>query len=183
MSAQPKAKRVCECGQRYVHQVKYRIQHLAHVVGVPLEDRCIDRMIAYGTDREEPAGDYSYDGRTIATRAWLTTRPDRDIIHDIAHYALCPEDRRALPEFGLGTSPDGCKSVESVISGEVAWAEESRASLLGIAWEFALGLDGVATLKEHDWANGDSGSLEKFWATVADLTSRGFDLLALPVSR
>lgn len=68
---------------------------------------------------------------------------DRHLIHDLAHWILASEDRRSLPEFGLGAGPESdAKAAEehAVISTHAARDEESKAALLGILIQHALGI-------------------------------------------
>jgi hypothetical protein len=62
------------------------------------------------------------------------------ILHEVAHFALAPPERRELVEFGPGASPDtlDCSAAErtTVLSLERG-ADEAAASLLGIVWGWA----------------------------------------------
>lgn len=60
---------------------------LAAEIGVPLAAR-----------RPNP---FAWDGRTLAT-----LQPPTMVIHDLAHWLVCPPIRRTQPEFGLGGGPD-----------------------------------------------------------------------------
>lgn len=44
---------------------------------------------------------FAWDGRTLATR-----QPPTMVIHDLAHWLVCPPIRRTQPEFGLGGGPE-----------------------------------------------------------------------------
>lgn len=100
-------------------------------------------------------GSYSYDGYSIAIYDDLDGRIFRsysNILHDIAHYVVCPEKRKRMPEFGLGTSPDNeTKVLSRVVNADTAFAEEAMASALGIVWEKEIGYDWYRTYINHNW--------------------------------
>jgi hypothetical protein len=78
---------------------------------------------------------FNWDGAALngATEAYV-------ILHEVAHFALAPPERRELVEFGPGASPDtlDCSAAErtTVLSLERE-ADEAAASLLGIVWGWA----------------------------------------------
>jgi hypothetical protein len=86
------------------------------------------------TPREPRAASIG-DGTALngATEAYV-------ILHEVAHFALAPPERRELVEFGPGASPDtlDCSAAErtTVLSLERE-ADEAAASLLGIVWGWA----------------------------------------------
>ena len=104
---------------------------------------------------------YAWNGRTIAVlHGSGEQRSDSDLIHDIAHYMLCPAKRRSKPEFGLGDNPDiECKHADELLPTADAQAEEEQASLLGILIEKQLGLDWQVTWSNHMW---DTSSHDPF---------------------
>ena len=64
-----------------------------------------------------------------------------------------------------------------MIQPRVGWRgcdeEERRASLLGISFEFSLGLDGRATLFDHSWDDGPLTEFNHFWQAIAWLRRHG----------
>lgn len=122
---------------------------LAHQIGVKLWCRnCQDS--------------FSWNGRTIALFEGRNRRQRGidNIVHDIAHYMVCDEDRRDVPEFGLGESPDiGVRYIRCLLTPEHAQEEEEEASLLGILLERELGTEWQKTFEYHSWdiARGDAG--------------------------
>jgi hypothetical protein len=70
-------------------------------------------------------------------------------IHEVAHWIVSDPERRNLPDFGLGIGPES-----KLFSKEIAedpQTEEERASVLGILYERALGLDWKRTFQWHCW--------------------------------
>jgi len=103
--------------------------------------------------------DYAFNGKTIAEfqdEALTKRRTESNLIHDIAHFVVAAPERRTLPEFGLGESPDTFRlgpsmSLAKGMTGKMAQQEEELASALGIYWERELGLDWRQTIKDHCW--------------------------------
>jgi hypothetical protein len=54
-----------------------------------------------------------------------------------------------MPDFGLGTGPDSGMSADEVVADPDS--EEEFASVLGILYEKALGLDWKDTFRWHGW--------------------------------
>jgi len=91
---------------------------------------------------------WEWDGKTIATNSWK--RPHGDIIHDIAHWIVADEDRRCLPDFGIGEGVNSGKPAGIIIANPDD--EESVASVLGILIERQLGMPSWRyTYKYHSW--------------------------------
>lgn len=83
-----------------------------------------------------------------------------------------------MTAFGLGDEPSGFVA-QRVVGWNFADHEEYKASVLGICYERALGLDWWKTADEHSWIEG-WGSIEpeavlqdQFFATIAKLNRRG----------
>lgn len=111
----------------------------------------------WGTSiRKRSCRDYAFNGKTIAELDCdsLKRRTDSNLIHDIAHFVVAAPERRTIPEFGLGDSPDTLRFMTPRISGmtgKMAQQEEELASALGIWWEREFGLDWRKTLRDHCW--------------------------------
>lgn len=67
------------------------------------------------------------------------------VLHELAHFQIATPKRRLKYNFGLGFI-GGNKSTK-----KWQWNEESLASILGILWEWNLGLNYLDTLKYHQW--------------------------------
>ena len=127
-----------------------RIKQLADKYGARLSTRAMQPTFAY-------------NGKTIALNETKgSLRTDANIIHDIAHYAVASIERRKLPEFGLGTSPDRPRfRAKLVIDRSDAQHEEELASALGIYWEREFGMDWEHTYNDHCWQFEDGPDKEK----------------------
>lgn len=99
---------------------------------------------------EEPAVAFSWDGRVIRSRSEPSV-----LLHEIAHWWICPPERRPLPDFGLGAGPEsGLVAVANAArqtDQPTQEREEAMASLLGILWEAELGLPAMAAFAEQNW--------------------------------
>jgi len=96
---------------------------------------------------------YNWDGAALdgATEAYV-------ILHEVAHFALAPPERRVLPDFGAGPGPDtrdrdGAERAASLPLLERE-ADEAAASLLGILWEAQLGQPALASFLDQNWLEG-----------------------------
>lgn len=114
---------------------------------------------------EKPSTDkndgYVWNGQNFKLGA---TKTSSNIVHEVAHYLVTPD--KNLPEYGLGTAPDGDKSIDSV-KVENRQSEEELASVLGILIEYNLGLPAKETFLEHSWH--ESGSEKIFAITMRKL--------------
>jgi len=115
---------------------------------------------------------FNWDGTALngATEAYV-------ILHEIAHFALAPPERRGLVEFGLGPGPDTLdrEAAEraAVLSPLVREKDEAAASLLGIIWEAALGQPALASFLDQNWLEGlDRSAAGHFTAVVEALRHR-----------
>lgn len=99
---------------------------------------------------EEPACAFSWDGRVVRTQSEPSV-----LLHEIAHWQICPAERRHLPDFGLGAGPETGRKTEAdaarTTTQKTQEREEAMASLLGILWEAQLGLPAMAAFAEQNW--------------------------------
>ena len=115
---------------------------------------------------------FNWDGAALngTTEAYV-------ILHEVAHFALAPPERRRLVEFGLGPGPDTLdrETAEraAVLSPLEREADEAAASLLGIVWEAALGQPALASFLDQNWLEGlDRSAAGHFTAVVQTLRHR-----------
>ena len=123
---------------------------------------------------------YNWDGMALngATEAYV-------ILHEVAHFALAPPERRGLIEFGLGPGPDTVDREAAlraaVLSPLAREKDEAAASLLGILWEAELGQPALASFLDQNWLEGlDRSAASHFTAAVSTVRHRG--LLTLTTS-
>jgi hypothetical protein len=116
---------------------------------------------------------FNWDGTALngATEAYV-------ILHEVAHFALAPPERRGLVEFGLGAGPDTLdrETAEhaAVLAPLEREADEAAASLLGIVWEAALGQPALASFLDQNWLEGlDRSAAGHFTPVVETLHYRG----------
>lgn len=131
-----------------------RVISLAAVLGIPLSSR---------------EDGFNWDGKTVACA--IPVFDTSDVIHEIAHWLCSSPQRRALPNYGLGPSAE-CDDAPELLWEPIAQEEEEHASLLGVAFEAALGLDFFRTLEIHSWVYDDMAG-PKFWRIIAQLNRRG----------
>jgi hypothetical protein len=87
---------------------------------------------------------FNWDGNALngKTEAYV-------ILHEIAHFALAPPERRGLIDFGLGPGPDTrdrAAAERAAVHGPLdRESDEAQASLLGILWEARLGQPALAS--------------------------------------
>ena len=118
------------------------------------------------TQDEEPARAFSWDGGVIRSRSEPSV-----LLHEIAHWSICPPERRHLPDFGLGAGPESGRVDEAnaarVAGQDIQEREEAMASLLGILWEAHLGLPALAAFAEQNWLEKpDRPGTPAYFATV-----------------
>ena len=109
------------------------------------------------------------------------------ILHEIAHFALAPPERRALIDFGLGPGPDTVDrdaaerdAVAPILERE---ADEAAASLLGILWEAALGQPALASFLDQNWLEGlDRSAAAHFTAVLRQIMDLGLATLPRPAA-
>jgi hypothetical protein len=100
-----------------------------------------------------PALDFGWNGSALrsATEAYV-------LLHEIAHFQIAPEARRALIDFGLGPGPEtgDCTTAAraATMFGVEREREEALASLLGILWEVELGQPALASFLDQNWLEG-----------------------------
>ena len=115
---------------------------------------------------------FNWDG------AALNSAPEAYVIlHEVAHFALAPAERRGLIEFGLGPGPDtldrDAAERAAVLAPLAREEDEAAASLLGIVWEAALGQPALASFLDQNWLEGlDRSAAAHFTAVVATLWRR-----------
>ena len=109
---------------------------------------------------------YNWDGAALngATEAYV-------ILHEIAHFALAPPERRRLIDFGLGPGPDtidrDAAEIAEVLSLLAREEDEARASLLGIVWEAQLAQPALASFLDQNWLEGLDRSAASHFSTVS----------------
>ena len=115
---------------------------------------------------------FNWDGTALdgATEAYV-------ILHEVAHFALAPPERRGLIDFGLGPGPDTTdrKAAAEVaaLSPLEAAEEEAAASLLGIVWEAELGHPALASFLDQNWLEGlDRSAAGHFISVLGTLRQR-----------
>lgn len=103
-----------------------------------------------------PAGTdcaFNWDGNALDgdTEAYV-------ILHEVAHFAMAPPERRVLPDFGLGPGPDTRDRAAAERAAALPLlereADEAMASLLGILWEATLGQPALASFLDQNWLEG-----------------------------
>jgi hypothetical protein len=142
------------------------------------EHRADARRLAYGfgiaVRDEAPAVAFSWDGRCLRAGSEASV-----VLHEIAHWRICPAERRRLPDFGLGAGPETGRKAEAdtarVASDAVKQEEECQASILGVLWEAALAQPAAAAFLEQNWLEGwrRPSAAATFAATVEALRARG----------
>lgn len=133
------------------------------------------RSFGIPTLDEPPSAAYSWDGNRLRVRSEASV-----IVHEVAHWQICPPERRALPDFGLGAGPEtGEKAAaDSAVAADFATreGEERLASLLGILWEAELGQPAILAFLEQNWLEGwkRPAAAEAFVSTIETLHDGGF---------
>jgi hypothetical protein len=124
-----------------------------------------------------------WNGRSIALYGFAGCRlTPSELLHEIAHWLCASPTRRRLHDYGLGGGNYSNVAVRRTAGVE---DDESAASLLGILYERAIGMDWELTWEEHNWGRSDlrarawdsfdeldwEGNLD-FWPTLALLLKR-----------
>ena len=116
---------------------------------------------------------FNWDGTALnaATEAYV-------ILHEVAHYALAPPERRGLIEFGVGPGPDTLDRDAAERAAALPLLErekdEAAASLLGIIWEAQLAQPALASFLDQNWLEGlDRSAPAHFAAVLGTLRDRG----------
>jgi elongation factor P hydroxylase len=109
------------------------------------------QRLSIPTSPDKP-GAWQWTGRVLCVGG----QKPQDIVHDAAHWLVAPPWRRRCPDFGLGRGPDTelwylIGPNELRVKSEYAQLEEEQASLLGVFYLAALGLNYRATLMIHNW--------------------------------
>lgn len=115
---------------------------------------------------EEPARAFSWDGRVIRSRSEPSV-----LLHEIAHWQICPPARRHLADFGLGAGPETGRKEEADAARATNLGtqerEEAMSSLLGILWEAEFALPAMAAFAEQNWLERyDQPGTPAYFATV-----------------
>jgi hypothetical protein len=138
-----------------------------------LEALSVARGVGMPIHPEGTPCSFNWDGSALncATEAYV-------ILHEVAHFALAPLERRALVEFGLGAGPDtldrDTAERAAVLAPLEREGDEAAASLLGIIWEAALGQPALASFLDQNWLEGlDRSAASHFTAVVEILRQRG----------
>jgi hypothetical protein len=164
----------CRCADGSADTPGYRAAAvaLAEANGIPTRD-------------EPPASAFSWDGAVLRAQSepWV-------ILHEIAHWLICPPERRSLPDFGVGAGPESGRKAEAdrarVVDDEAQQEDEAMASLLGVLLEAELGQPAVLAFLEQNWLEGyeREGAALHFRATIAALKRRGLiDAAGRPTCR
>lgn len=124
------------------------------------------RRFGIATLDEEPARAFSWDGKVVRTLSEPSV-----LLHEIAHWQICPPARRHLPDFGLGAGPETGRKDDAdaarVTNLATQEREEAMASLLGILWEADIGLPAIGAFAEQNWLeNYDRPGTPAYFATV-----------------
>ncbi len=115
---------------------------------------------------------FNWDGKALngATEAYV-------ILHEVAHFAVAPPERRYLVDFGLGPGPDtidrDAAERVAILSPPARAEDEAAASLLGIISEAKLGQPALASFLDQNWMEGlDRSAARHFSAVISALRSR-----------
>jgi hypothetical protein len=150
----------CAAGPADTPESRAAAVALAEANGIPTRD-------------EPPAVAFSWDGAVLRARSepWV-------ILHEIAHWLICPPERRRLPDFGVGAGPESGLQADAerarVVDAAAQQEDEALASLLGVLLEAELGQPAILAFLEQNWLEGyerESAALH-FRATIAGLRRR-----------
>ena len=127
------------------HKQRAAVLEFATEVGIPYRFR----DSRYSHDCCVPG--YSWDGDVAH---WSRSHNCSELIHEIAHWLICPQYRVHKPEFGLGFAPRFSKiNPLRMVTAITAAREEEVASALGIAIEACMGMDWKETADDHNWSD------------------------------
>jgi len=114
---------------------------------------------------------FNWDGTALngATEAYV-------VLHEVAHFALAPPERRVLIDFGLGPGPDtldrAAAERAAVLCALSREEDEAAASLLGIIWEAELAQPALASFLDQNWLEGLDRSAARHFMTMLDRLRR-----------
>lgn len=117
------------------------------------------REYSYTLDKR----DYMWDGHL----ACLYNQSGPNITHEVAHWLLASEDQKKLTDFGIGIGPESTYVPDDsshLKYKSISASQESSASVLGIAIQYAIGIPSRETMLYHSWeyvSNGISNSNEE----------------------
>ena len=135
----------------------------------------VARSLGIAVHPEGAACRFNWDGAALdgSVEAYV-------ILHEAAHFALAPAERRRLVDFGLGPGPDTRDREAAARAATLPVLQreedEAQASLLGILWEASLGQPALASFLDQNWLEGlDRSAPAHFNRVVEELRRRGFD--------
>ena len=122
---------------------------------------------------EAPAAAFSWDGTVLRVRSepWV-------ILHEVAHWLICPPERRRLPDFGVGAGPESGRKAEAdearCVDDATQQEDEALSSLLGVLLQVELGQPALLAFLEQNWLEGHErpGAAAHFRNTIAELRLR-----------
>ncbi len=122
----------------------------------------------------KPEQGFSWNGKEVAIQTETAV-----LLHEIAHWQICPRARRGLPDFGLGAGPETGMKAEAnaaaIVDAATQEREEDLASLLGVLWEAYLGGPAIIAFCEQNWLElyDRPGTVAHFVSVYEDLRARG----------
>lgn len=69
--------------------------------------------------------------------------------HEFAHFLIAPLNRKHIPNFGLGPTPDQSEDTLRIVSDAEAFQEEELAATLGIIYEINDGINPAESIEDH----------------------------------
>lgn len=102
-----------------------------------------DRSLAPSSESPEAAA--IWDGQVLKAAKLNPI----DVLHELAHWAVCPEERRHLPNYGLGGGPydSACKQwLKAVTDGPTGNFEEEISCILTAYLGWLLGDEAIGTM-------------------------------------
>lgn len=112
--------------------------------------RLVRRMERFGCRLSMRTKGRSWDGETISIPM---SNGLSDLLHEIAHFIMCPKKRRGVPNFGLGSVDwdEDIRRLKPTALFDVECAEEQMASCLGILMEREFKLDWRTSADNQNW--------------------------------